>query len=95
MTTNDAAPSPALTIAPEAARQLVPFTDLVGRQEIAEQLSVTVTAVDTWRRRYDTFPAPLAIISGTPIWRRSAILAWSHATPRRAGRPRKSEAPDG
>jgi hypothetical protein len=69
---------------------LVPFEDLAGRQEIAERFGVTVTAVDTWRRRYPTFPAPITVLSGTPIWRLAAVIAWHAATPRKPGRPRGS-----
>jgi hypothetical protein len=77
------------TRVPLDGRQLVAFEDLVGRQEIAEQLGVTVAAVDTWRRRYPTFPEPLVILSATPIWRWSAVSSWARSTPRRPGRPPK------
>ena len=71
------------------ARQLVAFDDLVGRQEIAEKLGVTVAAVDTWRRRYATFPEPIAVLSSTPIWRWSIVSSWARSTPRRPGRPKR------
>jgi hypothetical protein len=83
-TTTEAAP----VDRPRAA-ELVPFADLVGRQEIAERLGITVAAIDTWRRRYPSFPDPLIVLSSTPIWRWSIVAAWAHATPRRPGRPRK------
>jgi predicted DNA-binding transcriptional regulator AlpA len=63
------------------------LSDLVGRQEIADVLAVSVATVDTWRRRYADFPDPCLILSGTPIWRRGEILHWAHTTPRHRGRP--------
>jgi hypothetical protein len=85
---SDTLPSPAPVTAIDA-RQLVPFDDLVGRQEIAAKLQVTVAAVDTWRRRYGKFPEPVTTLSGTPIWRWSHVAQWARTTPRRPGRPRK------
>ena len=74
----------------ESPTRLLPFNDLVGRQEIAELLSVSVSSVDTWRHRHASFPDPLAILSGTPIWRWSEIQMWHRTYPRKPGRPRKS-----
>lgn len=86
-------PTDAATTDRPRAAELVPFADLVGRQEIAERIGVTVAGIDTWRRRYPTFPEPLLVLSGTPIWRWSTVAAWAHATPRRPGRPRKAPSP--
>jgi hypothetical protein len=71
---------------PEPIR-LVDLHDLVGRSEIAERAKVKLAAVDTWRRRYDTFPAPMGTISGTPIWFWPEVKAWIDDTPRDVGRP--------
>lgn len=87
MPTDLIAPPPARMLA--ETRQLVAFEDLAGRQEIADRLGVTVAAVDTWRRRYPTFPTPLVVLSATPIWRWSAVASWARATPRRPGRPKR------
>lgn len=89
MAGDDSPPPPTLAI---DARHLVPFDDLVGRQEIAERLGVTVAAVDTWRRRSGAFPAPLIVLSSTPIWRMAAVTGWASRNRRRAGRPRKESA---
>lgn len=77
-------------------RRLVPLDDIVGRSEIGERLEVTPSTVDSWRRRYrGTFPAPELELSGTPLWRWSAVAAWYRAEHRRTGRPRKlPTAPD-
>ena len=74
----------------DQAGRLVPFQDLVGRQEISVLLEVTVSAVDTWRQRHPDFPAPIVVLSGTPVWRWTAVQAWHRTHPRKPGRPRKS-----
>jgi predicted DNA-binding transcriptional regulator AlpA len=80
---------PAAFTPPLREVELVPFDDLVGRQEIAERQGVTVSAIDTWRRRYKTFPEPVTTLSGTPIWRWSDVARWIRSTPRKSGRPKK------
>ena len=77
--------------APDGTGSLMPFQDLVGRQEIAQHLECTVSAVDTWRHRYPSFPPPLLTLSGTPIWRWADVIEWHRAHPRKPGRPRKSK----
>lgn len=73
----------------EAARRLVPLDDLVGRQEIADRLGAVVSTVDSWRRRYgDTFPEPVAVVSGTPLWRWTVVSTWARNDRRHPGRPR-------
>jgi hypothetical protein len=67
--------------------QLVDLADLVGRAEIAERAGIRLQTVDTWRRRYPSFPDPMGTISGTPIWHWPAVEAWIRDTPRDAGRP--------
>jgi hypothetical protein len=71
---------------PEPIR-LVDLADLVGRAEIAERAGIKLQTVDTWRRRYPTFPAPMGLISGTPIWYWPDVRAWIDGTPRDVGRP--------
>jgi hypothetical protein len=73
-----------------AARRLVPLDDLVGRSEIGDRLDVVPSSVDSWRRRYrGTFPEPELTLSGTPLWRWTAVKAWYQAEHRHTGRPRK------
>jgi len=56
----------------------VEIEDLVGRREIAEMLGVEVDTVKRWRLR-ELLPEPLAVISGTALWRRSDIEAWARS----------------
>ena len=67
--------------------RLVDLDDLVGRREIAKRARIKVATVDTWRRRYDTFPAPLGEISHTPLWSWAEVEVWIRDTPRDVGRP--------
>lgn len=67
--------------------QLVDIDDLVGRGEIAKRSGARLQTVDTWRRRYPDFPAPMAAISGTPIWSWAVVREWIDKTPRLVGRP--------
>jgi hypothetical protein len=52
-------------------------TDIVGMVEIAERLGVQRTTVERWRQRYDNFPRPSIVVSGTPIWTWPAVEAWA------------------
>jgi predicted nucleic acid-binding protein len=64
--------------------------DLVGVAEIAEVARTSVNTVQSWRRRYRTFPTPLATLAAGPVWNRAAVEAWidgrrPRALPRRPG----------
>ena len=67
--------------------RLIDLDDLVGRREIAERARIKVVTVDTWRRRYPTFPMPIGEISGTPLWSWQEVHTWIVETPREVGRP--------
>jgi len=51
---------------------------LVGRQEIAAMMGVSVQAVKRWRLR-GQFIEPLVVVSDTPIWRRRDVERWAKA----------------
>jgi len=51
--------------------------ELVGPVEVAELLQVKVNTIAQWRLRFPDFPEPVAVISGTRIWRRGQIEAWA------------------
>lgn len=63
------------------SRKRVDVAQLVGPAEIAVMLGVDRSTVWQWvgRRR---LPEPLAIVSGTRLWDRRAIMAWARATGR-------------
>lgn len=73
--------------------QLIDLGELVGRAEIAQRAGIKLQTVDTWRRRYETFPEPIGTISGTPLWLWPAVEAWIRDTPRDVGRPGSRRSP--
>lgn len=56
--------------------------DIVTSATIARRLFVRPSTVDMWRKRYDTFPAPLDVpgVSGTHLWLWSEVKAWRAAS---------------
>lgn len=57
--------------------------DLCGNADIAAMAGVTHGAAGNWRLRYDTFPSPVVVISGSiPIYSRQAVAEWLVATGR-------------
>lgn len=55
------------------------MADLVGYEEIGRLLGVKPNTVAQWRKR-GLMPETLAIVSGTPIWKRKAIEKWATRT---------------
>lgn len=71
---------------------MVPFmgstvdpADLVGVAEIADRLGCSVQAVHAWRRRYPSFPDPIAHLSMGLLWAWPDIARWAKATGRLVG----------
>lgn len=62
---------------------------LVGVGEVAELLKVSKQRVNSVSKTAG-FPQPIAELSSTPIWRKSAIMAFNKAWSRKPGRPKKS-----
>lgn len=58
--------------------------NLVGTKEIAERLGVKRhQLVHDWRRRYpDTFPQPVAKVSGVLVWSWTDVERWARQTGR-------------
>ena len=62
--------------------------DLVGPFEVAERAGVSRSTVSQWRRRHETFPAPVAHLGagrraprgeaseGTAVWRWADVAEW-------------------
>lgn len=56
---------------------------LVGTVEIAARLGLKRPhLVHDWRKRYDDFPAPVAVISGVHVWNWPEVERWAKATGR-------------
>jgi hypothetical protein len=61
----------------------VPVADLEGAREIATRLGVKhPETVHGWTRRDPSFPKPVAVISGTKVWRWTQIQRWARRTGR-------------
>lgn len=57
--------------------------DLVGAHEIAERMGLSFpNVVHTWRKRYEDFPEPLAVLRAGVIWDWNDIDRWLKATHR-------------
>lgn len=74
------------------ARRAAPFSagednpsDLVSIAEIAARSARPVNTVQSWRRRHDDFPAPLASLATGPVWMWPIVERWinSRGGPRR------------
>ncbi len=61
----------------QAKRAVTSRLDLVGKNEIAERLGVSVPAVQRWRYADLGFPESDYVISGTPVWRWSRVDRWA------------------
>lgn len=67
-------------------RRKLDAEDLVGAAEIAERLGLAVPqTVHDWRRRYDSFPRPVAELRMGMIWSWAEVLAWARETGRADG----------
>lgn len=57
--------------------------DLVGTPEIAERFGlVGYRAIHDWLRRYDDFPAPVAVVAGIRVWNWPDVEQWGRETGR-------------
>lgn len=65
----------------------------VGTVEIAERCGVSRSAVDAWRARHDTFPAPCYTVGGRPAWEWAEVQAWAVGTNRMALPPEPEPEP--
>jgi hypothetical protein len=50
--------------------------DLIGLQEIAAIAGVTTSAVSNWRTRDESFPAPLTVLAGGPVFDAGQVRRW-------------------
>lgn len=55
---------------------MISLGSLVAPDEIAARLGVDATTIPTWRRRYPSFPAPVATFARVPVWQWEVIRAW-------------------
>lgn len=61
----------------------VAVDQLVGAAEIAERLGVKHSeTVHAWRRRYDDFPDPIAVLKQAMVWNWPDVERWAKATGR-------------
>lgn len=61
----------------------VDVDDLVGTAEIAERLGLSnLNLVHDWRRRYEDFPEPIAMVSSVHVWLWTEIRTWAEQTGR-------------
>lgn len=65
---------------------------LVGRDEVARWLGISLGLLQKWQERYDTFPAPDYVITSRkgdiPGWhptRYDEIVAWPRPNPKNQG----------
>lgn len=62
--------------------RVVKVSDLVGVAEIAQRIGVEVGTVQSWRRRHDDFPEPIARLSAGLVWAWPDVDDWARATGR-------------
>jgi len=65
-----------------------PFPELVGVTEVADLLGVSRQRLSKLRERHE-FPAPVAVLSAGPVWRRGDLSTFAGGWQRKAGRPPK------
>jgi len=72
---------------PYPAGEKIP-SDLVSVAEIAVRSARPVNTVQSWRRRHDDFPAPVASLATGPVWTWPVVERWinDRAAPRRGVR---------
>jgi hypothetical protein len=64
-------------------KRTVDLDDLVGAAEIASRLGLASTSViHDWRRRHDTFPAPLKVLSMGVLFSWREVERWAKGTGR-------------
>jgi hypothetical protein len=61
----------------------------VGVSEVAELLGITRQRASVLQTRMG-FPAPMQVLAGGPVWRRSAVDRFASTWERKVGRPRKT-----
>jgi hypothetical protein len=69
-------------------RERWPLDDLAGVAEIAEALGVGKAAVANWAVRYSTFPQPLVVLAGGPVYSLAQVVAWDSQRPKHPKRRR-------
>lgn len=57
-------------------------SNLVGAAEIAKRLGVHRDTVHAWRRRHETFPAPVAELEQVLVWDWLEVEQWARSTGR-------------
>lgn len=62
--------------------------ELGGTAEVAAAGRVALATVHSWRARHASFPAPLLVLRGGPLWDMAGVREWL-AVERRPGRPAK------
>lgn len=76
----------------ETDHRFIDAGDLVGISEICSRAGRSSNTIQSWRRRYRTFPKPVAQLAAGPIWDWGAVARWLSA--RSAGRIRRSATVD-
>jgi predicted transcriptional regulator len=51
--------------------------DLVSVSDIARRCGRPLTTIQTWRRRYASFPQPVAFLATRPVWEWPAVEGWT------------------
>jgi hypothetical protein len=54
-----------------------PGADIVSVSEIAQRSGRPISTVQTWRRRYESFPRPAAQLAVGPVWSWSDVERWA------------------
>ena len=55
---------------------LIDRRNIVDSREIADKLGVKIGTVRKWRHRYESFPAPLKVLSVGPVWDWVEVNDW-------------------
>lgn len=60
----------------EAKAAYATTSDLVSVAEIAERSGRSSNTIQSWRRRHEDFPAPVATLAAGPVWSWSDVEPW-------------------